>query len=58
MFDRSAHLTRPGHLQEIAKAFEIRAMPTFVAVKGGKEIGRVTGASPPKLKVRSSCNIP
>ena len=32
-------------LEAIAEDFDISAMPTFVAVKGAKEVGRVMGAN-------------
>jgi thioredoxin 1 len=32
-------------LQEVAKAFRVEAMPTFILLKGGKEVSRVLGAN-------------
>ncbi|XP_047092782.1 thioredoxin H2-2-like isoform X1 [Lolium rigidum] len=32
-------------LSEVAKAFRVEAMPTFILLKGGKEVSRVLGAN-------------
>lgn len=37
-------------LQEVAQAFQVQAMPTFVIVQGGQEVGRLQGAQPDALK--------
>ncbi|EJU05502.1 DUF1000-domain-containing protein [Dacryopinax primogenitus] len=36
--------------QEIAQMFKVTAMPTFVLLKGGQEVGRVRGASAGQLQ--------
>jgi len=37
-------------VEEIAAKFSIEAMPTFIALKNGKEVARVMGASKDKVK--------
>ncbi|KAL5742267.1 hypothetical protein ACOSP7_028999 [Xanthoceras sorbifolium] len=37
-------------LSDVAKEFEVQAMPTFVLVKGGKEVDRVVGAKKDELE--------
>ncbi|KAJ7970945.1 Thioredoxin [Quillaja saponaria] len=37
-------------LSDVAQEFEVRAMPTFVLVKKGKEIDRVVGAKKDELE--------
>ncbi|XP_062106700.1 thioredoxin H2-like [Humulus lupulus] len=37
-------------LKEVAKGFEVKAMPTFVLVKNGKEVDRVVGAKKDELE--------
>jgi hypothetical protein len=36
--------------EDVAEQFEVSAMPTFVGIKAGKEVGRVVGASKPKIE--------
>lgn len=37
--------------EEVSAALGVTAMPTFIAFRAGKEIGRVRGARPDQLKV-------
>lgn len=37
-------------IQDVAKAFDVKAMPTFVFVKGGKEVSRLVGAKKDELQ--------
>jgi len=37
-------------LNEIAEKFEVKAMPTFVALRDGKEVARVVGADRAQLE--------
>lgn len=37
-------------LQDVAREFQVQAMPTFVLVKKGKEIDRVVGAKKDELE--------
>lgn len=37
-------------LSEVAQAFKVSAMPTFVFMKGGKEVRRIQGADPSALE--------
>ena len=37
-------------MQDVAQEFQVQAMPTFVLVKGGKEIDRVVGAKKDELE--------
>jgi len=37
-------------LKDVVSAYQVRAMPTFVLVKGGKEVDRLEGFSEPALK--------
>jgi hypothetical protein len=36
--------------QEVARTWKVEAMPTFVLVKDGKEVGRVIGAKKDELE--------
>ncbi|CAF0813315.1 unnamed protein product [Adineta steineri] len=42
--------------EDVAKEYEIEAMPTFVLFKGGKEVDRVVGASSDSLKAAITKN--
>ena len=44
-------------LSEVAAEYQIRAMPTFLLFKDGKEVGKVVGANHTKLKavVQEQC---
>jgi len=37
-------------LQAVAKKYNVTAMPTFVLIKGGEEVGRIKGANPKALE--------
>ncbi|XP_008796645.1 thioredoxin H2-2 [Phoenix dactylifera] len=37
-------------LSEVAQQWQVQAMPTFVLVKGGSEVGRVVGAKKDELE--------
>ncbi|KAK4776344.1 hypothetical protein SAY86_005032 [Trapa natans] len=37
-------------LSDVAQEFKVQAMPTFVLVKGGKEVDRVIGAKKEELE--------
>ncbi|XP_006650741.1 thioredoxin H2-2 [Oryza brachyantha] len=37
-------------LQEVARQWKVEAMPTFVLIKGGKEVSRVVGAKKDELE--------
>ncbi|OIV91832.1 hypothetical protein TanjilG_17824 [Lupinus angustifolius] len=39
-------------LSDVAKEFEVQAMPTFVLLKEGKEIDRVIGAKKDELEIK------
>ncbi|KAI3741077.1 hypothetical protein L1987_58744 [Smallanthus sonchifolius] len=38
--------------KEIAKKYEVKAMPTFLLMKGGVVVGRLVGANPDEVKKR------
>ncbi|KAG7020482.1 Thioredoxin H-type [Cucurbita argyrosperma subsp. argyrosperma] len=40
------------NVKEIAERFEVNAMPTFVFLKGGKEVHRIVGADKVELGVK------
>lgn len=39
-----------GYLQDVAMEFKVKAMPTFVLLKNGKEVDRVVGADKVELE--------
>ncbi|KAJ8464657.1 hypothetical protein OPV22_027209 [Ensete ventricosum] len=39
-------------IPEVSKQWKVQAMPTFVLVKGGQEVGRIVGAKKDELEKR------
>lgn len=52
LFSLSRKFEISKHLQEIAKKYEVKAMPTFLLIKEGVIVGRLVGANLDEIKKR------